>query len=165
MGSLDESDDSAGVITKEALLEVAGNKIFWFTLYSWVIAQSMKVLVGVVRERKFNFPWFIGTGGMPSAHAAGVTAMASSVGLYYGFSTGLFTIALLFAIVVIFDAQGVRRASGKQAEILNKIMDDIYWRKKIQEDRLKELLGHTPVEVLTGLALGIFVSLLCYRVI
>ena len=105
----------------------------------------------------------MGTGGLPSSHAAGVAALASSVGLYAGFDTPQFTIALLFAVVVLSDAQGVRRANGKQAEILNKILDDIYWKKKIQEERLKELLGHTPVEVLTGLAIGIFVSLMCYR--
>ena len=153
------------ILESSALAQFGRNYVFHSVAIAWIIAQTIKVFLGIIREKRFNFRWFVGTGGMPSAHAAGVTAMASSVGLYYGFSTGLFTIALLFAIVVIFDAQGVRRASGKQAEILNKIMDDIYWRKKIQEDRLKELLGHTPVEVLAGLALGIFVSLLCYRVI
>jgi len=146
-----------------ALIEFSKNYVVYSAALGWIFAQIIKVILGVIREKRFNFKWFVGTGGMPSAHASGVTALASSVGLYAGFDTPLFGIALLFAIVVLFDAQGVRRASGKQAEILNKILEDIYWKKKIQEDRLKELLGHTPIEVLTGVALGVFISLLCYR--
>lgn len=146
-----------------ALGQLSRNYILYSVLLAWVIAQTVKVALGIVRERRFNFSWFVGTGGMPSSHAAGVTALASSVGLYVGFDSAAFAVALLFAVVVLFDAQGVRRSSGKQAEILNKILDDIYWKKKIQEERLKELLGHTPIEVLTGVAVGIFVSLLCYR--
>ena len=126
---------------------------------AWLIAQTLKVLIGVVREKRFNFRWFVGTGGMPSSHAAAVSALATSIGLHAGLTSPLFALALLFAIVVLFDAQGVRRSSGQQAEVLNKILDDIYWKHRIKEDRLKELLGHTPVEVLTGTALGILVAL------
>lgn len=146
-----------------ALIEFSRNHVVYAVVLAWFIAQTAKVGLGVIGEKRFDFRWFVGTGGMPSSHAAGVTALASSIGLYYGFDSGAFAIALLLAIIVLFDAQGVRRASGKQAEILNKILDDIYWKKKIQEDRLKELLGHTPVEILTGAAIGIFVSLLCYK--
>ncbi|MBL7069444.1 MAG: divergent PAP2 family protein [Candidatus Omnitrophica bacterium] len=146
-----------------ALIEFGNNYVFHSVALAWLFAQTLKVLLGVIREKRFNFMWFVGTGGMPSSHGAGVTALASSAGLYAGFNTPLFALALIFAIVVLFDAQGVRRASGKQAQILNKILDDIYWQKKIQEDRLMELLGHTPIEVLTGVAIGVFMSLLCYR--
>lgn len=128
------------------------------TVSAWFIAQSFKVLIGVLKEKKFNFKWFVGTGGMPSSHAAAVTALATSVGLHTGFSSPHFAVALLFTVVVLFDAQGVRRASGKQAEILNRILDDIYWKKRMKEDRLKELLGHTPIEVLAGTALGILIA-------
>ena len=146
-----------------ALVQFSKNYMVHAVVIAWLIAQTIKVLLGIIIQKRFDFRWFVGTGGIPSAHAAGVTALASSVGLYHGFESPYFAIALLFAIVVLFDAQGVRRASGKQAEILNKILDDIYWKKKIQEDRLKELLGHTPVEVITGVAIGVFVSLWCYR--
>ena len=129
------------------------------TVLAWLIAQTLKVLIGAFREKRFNFKWFVGTGGMPSSHAAAVSAMAASAGLQAGLSSPLFALALLFAIVVIFDSQGVRRASGQQAEILNKILDDIYWKHRIKEDRLKELLGHTPIEVLTGTALGVLIAL------
>jgi len=133
--------------------------ILFTIIIAWFIAQGIKVLLGAIKEKRFNFKWFVGTGGMPSSHAAAVSAMATSIGIHNGFNSPLFAIASLFTIVVLFDAQGVRRASGQQAEILNKILDDIYWKKRIKEDRLKELLGHTPVEVLTGTGLGIFVGL------
>ena len=128
------------------------------TCTAWFVAQALKVLIGVVREKRFNFRWFVGTGGMPSSHAAAVSALAVSVGLHTGFSSPSFAIALLFAVVVLFDAQGVRHSSGKQAEVLNKILDDIYWKRRIKEDRLKELLGHTPVQVLAGTILGITIA-------
>lgn len=135
------------------------NKILWITLAAWFIAQTIKVLFGVIREKRFNFSWFIGTGGMPSSHAAGATALATTCGLNLGFDSPLFALATVFAIVTMFDAQGVRRSTGKQAEILNRIMDDIYWKGKISEDRLKELIGHTPVEVIVGSVIGFFLAL------
>jgi acid phosphatase family membrane protein YuiD len=130
------------------------------TFLAWFIAQTIKVALGVLRTHRFDFRWFIGTGGMPSAHAAGSSALAVVVGFDYGFVTPLFALAAVFAIVTMFDAQGVRRSSGKQAQLLNKILDDIYWKGKIQEDRLKELLGHTPVEVFMGSIIGILLALI-----
>jgi len=130
------------------------------TFMAWLIAQSIKVLLGILREKRFDFRWFVGTGGMPSSHAAVVSALTTAVGLHTGFSSPSFYIALVFTIVVLFDAQGVRRSSGKQAEILNRILDDIYWKKKIQEERLRELIGHTPIEVFAGVLLGIFIALI-----
>jgi len=138
------------------------NKILLITLAAWFIAQSIKVLLGVIREKRFNFRWFIGTGGMPSSHAAGATALAISCGLYLGFDSVAFALAAVFALVTMFDAQGVRRSTGEQAEILNKIMDDIYWRGKIEPIRLKELIGHTPIQVFIGAIIGLLIALLMY---
>ena len=148
--------------TKDLFLEFVRNKVFFVTLYTWLITQTIKVIIGVIREKKFNFRWFVGTGGMPSSHAATVSALVTCVGLSVGFDSAMFVVALIFSIIVIFDAQGVRRATGKQAEILNKMLDDIYWKKHIQEDRLKELLGHTPIEVLAGVVSGITIALLLW---
>lgn len=145
-----------------ALIQFGKNHVVYSVFFAWLFAQTLKVLLGVIRERRFNFMWFVGTGGMPSSHAAGVTALAGSVGLYSGFDTPLFAMALFFAVVILSDAQGVRRASGRQAQILNRILDDMYWKKKIHEERLIELLGHTPVEIFAGVAIGVFMSLLCY---
>ena len=100
---------------------------------------------------------------MPSSHAATVSALSTAVGLHSGFNSVTFVVALAFSIIVIFDAQGVRRASGKQAEVLNKMLDDIYWKHRIQEDRLKELLGHAPIEVIVGIACGITFAFLLWR--
>ncbi|MFH1753338.1 MAG: divergent PAP2 family protein [Candidatus Omnitrophota bacterium] len=146
-----------------ALTQFSNNYVALTTLLTWVFSQAIKVVLGIVREKRFNFMWFVGTGGLPSAHAAAVTALASSIGLYEGFDTPVFGLATLFAVIVLFDAQGVRRASGKQAQLLNRILDDIYWKKKIQEDRLMELLGHTPVEIFAGMIIGVLMSLLFYR--
>lgn len=142
--------------------EFVNNPVVVCTFMGWFIAQTIKVIIGVIREKRFNFKWFVGTGGMPSSHAAGVTAMVTSVGLYNGVATPLFGVALMFTVVVICDAQGVRRSSGQQAIILNKIMEDIYWKKKIQEDRLKELIGHTPVQIIAGIIVGLLVAFSIY---
>jgi hypothetical protein len=142
--------------------QVLRNKIFMTTLVSWLIAQALKVTLGVIREKKFDFRWFVGTGGMPSSHAAGVSCLATAVGLEYGFDSVYFAIALVFTLVVMFDAQGVRRSTGKQARILNKIMEDIYWKGKIRENQLRELIGHTQVEVIVGSLLGILIAFLAH---
>lgn len=152
-----------GIIIKQGLIEASGNHILITTILAWVIAQLIKVAIGVVMEKRFNFRWFVGTGGMPSSHAAGVTALAASVGLTFGFDSALFAVTIVFTLIVLFDAQGVRRATGRQAEALNKILDDLYWKKHIQEDRLKELIGHTPIQVIAGILLGIMVTMLYYR--
>ena len=139
------------------------NKILIITLTVWAIAQCIKVVLGVVREKRFNFRWFIGTGGMPSSHAAGATALATTCGLDYGFDSAFFALAAVFAMVTMFDAQGVRRQSGQQAEALNKMLDDIYSQRGIQEAPLKELFGHTPIEVLAGGVLGAIVAVVTGR--
>jgi len=130
------------------------------TFLTWAIAQGVKVCLGVIREKKFNFKWFIGTGGMPSSHAAGATALATTCGLHVGFDSVAFALAAVFALVTMFDAQGVRRAAGEQAAILNQVLDDMYWKGKIEAERLIELIGHSPLEVIIGSLIGIVLS--CY---
>jgi len=139
-------------------LEILENKILLTTLSSWVIAQTVKVIIGVIRQRRFDFRWLVGTGGMPSSHAAGASCLAASLGLKFGFNSVDFALAASFALVVMFDAQGVRRATGKQARILNKITQDIYWQGKINDKQLMELIGHTPIEVVAGCLLGIAIA-------
>ena len=141
----------------------AKNQMFFTVLMAWLIAQTIKAAIGVVQEKRFNFKWFVGSGGMPSSHAATVSALATAVGLTYGFASPLFAITFFLAFIIMFDAQGVRRQSGHQAEALNQIIEDIYLNKGIQQERLKELLGHTPVQVFIGAAIGILAALFCYR--
>jgi hypothetical protein len=145
---------------KTFLGDVTHNKIFLITITAWLITQTVKVFLGVLKEKRFNFKWFVGTGGMPSSHVAGVAALATSIGINFGFDSPLFAVTVVFTIIVMFDAQGVRQATGKQAEILNKIIEDIYLKKHVAEDKLKELIGHTPVQVLAGALIGILVAIL-----
>ena len=130
---------------------------------AWLSAQLLKVLQGIVAHKRFNFRWLFDTGGMPSSHSSSVGALATTVGLYYGFGSLPFLITLIFSIITLFDAAGVRRSVGKQAGILNKMLDDLYQKGQVPETRLKELLGHTPVEVLAGAFLGSIISLIICR--
>ena len=143
--------------------QLGRNRIFIATATSWMTAQFLKVAIGVWRDRRFNFKWLISSGGMPSSHVALSMCLTTSIGLYYGLDSGLFAMALGFAVITMFDAQGVRWHSGKQAQALNRILEDIYSRKGIQEAPLKQLIGHTPVEVYAGMALGILIAVLFYR--
>jgi acid phosphatase family membrane protein YuiD len=147
---------------KDVFVEVARNKILMTTISAWLIAQAMKLFIGVIQHKKFDFRWFLGPGGIPSSHVAGAASLATAIGIEEGFASAFFALAAVFALVVMFDAQGVRRSAGRQARILNKIMDDIYWKGKIQEMRLRELVGHTPVEVIAGLILGILIAIIAY---
>ncbi len=134
------------------------NRIFWVWFVACLIAQSTKIAIGVIQQRRFDFRWFIGTGGMPSTHAAGVTALSAAIGRDVGVQTPLFALAVVFSVITLFDAQGVRRWSGRQAQVLNKMLEDIYFKRRIQEERLKELLGHTPTEVLAGMGVGLLTA-------
>lgn len=144
--------------------KIFDNKILVITMVVWAIAQGIKVFVGVIREKRFNFKWFIGTGGMPSSHAAGATALAVSCGMEEGFNSVIFALAAVFAIVTMFDAQGVRRSAGQQAAILNKILEDIYLKGELENKRLLELIGHTPLQVIIGFLLGMSLAILFYHI-
>ena len=142
---------------------VLQNKVLSVALTAWVVAQSIKVLLAVRRKRQFDVRWFLGTGGMPSAHSAGVSALTVAVGCQVGTYTPVFAVALIFALVTMFDAQGARRAVGRQAIAMNRLLDELYLKGQVSQERLMELLGHTPIEVFVGAALGAGVALLYYR--
>lgn len=145
------------------LIQLFQNQVLLCTLVAWIIAQTLKVFLSVRQQRRFDAKWFLGTGGMPSAHSAGVVALATGVGLENGFQTAGFAVAAMFALVTMFDAQGVRRAAGRQAVVLNKMIDEVYLSGQVSEERLKELIGHTPFEVFVGAAVGCLVALGMHR--
>ena len=131
-------------------------------LVSWVIAQSIKVILVLIWDKKVDFSRFVGSGGMPSSHAAFSVSLATIAGLKLGFDSIYFSICLAFALVVMYDASGIRRAAGNQAKILNQIIehwDDDNDHPEIRDERLKELLGHTPYEVFAGAILGIAIAI------
>ncbi len=141
--------------------ELVNNRILITALTGWLIAQIFKVILSLIVERKLDFSRFTGAGGMPSSHSALVMALAVAVGRSVGFGSVQFAIAFVFAGVVMYDASGVRRAVGQQAKILNMMVehwqdDDIEFMNK----KLKELLGHTPVEVFAGAILGIMIAVI-----
>ena len=151
------------VASDSFLYQLGHNRVVVATVSAWAIAQVMKVVIGLVSHKKFDFRWLMRSGGTPISHAALSMCLACSIGLYYGFDSGLFAVAMGFAAITMFDAQGVRWHSGRQATILNKILEDIYEHKGVQENRLKEFVGHTPVEVYAGMALGLLVAIAFYR--
>ncbi|MBI3616429.1 MAG: divergent PAP2 family protein [Candidatus Omnitrophica bacterium] len=139
--------------------EFLQNRVLIATIVAWVIAQTIKSLLAARRDRRFDFRWFLGTGGMPSSHSAGVSALATGVGLELGFHTPAFAVAAMFALVTMFDAQGVRRAAGRQAMVLNKMINEVYVSGQFKEEHLIELVGHTPIEVVAGSAIGILIAI------
>jgi acid phosphatase family membrane protein YuiD len=143
-----------------SLLDVFRIPSFWAPVCGWILAQTAKMLSALIRTRRLDFGYLASTGGMPSAHSATVSALAVSVGLASGFDSPLFAATACFAIVVMFDAATVRRATGMQARLLNDIIDEIFREHHFSQRKLVELLGHTRLEVFLGMALGILVALL-----
>jgi len=138
--------------------DILNNQVLLVALLACVIAQLSKFLLELTKNRKFNIRVLVTTGGMPSSHSALAAALATGVGQTVGWASPEFAIATIFAVIVMYDAAGVRQAAGKQARILNQIIDELFAGKEFNEERLKELLGHTPFQVIVGLALGIAIS-------
>jgi acid phosphatase family membrane protein YuiD len=139
--------------------DILHNQVLLVALIACITAQALKLMIDSARNRKLNVRVLVETGGMPSAHSALVAALATGVGQTVGWASPEFAIALVFAIIVMYDAAGVRQAAGKQARILNQIIDEFFREDhQFNEARLKELLGHTPFQVIVGSILGIAVS-------
>jgi acid phosphatase family membrane protein YuiD len=140
------------------MAELLSNKLILLPTYSWFISQFLKVLWTLLSERRLRPSVFIRAGGMPSAHSAVVTSLATAVGRQQGAESALFAVCFFFAAIVMYDAAGVRRAVGMQAAILNRMLDEYFERQEFSERRLRELIGHTPIQVLAGAALGFTVA-------
>ena len=142
-----------------ALAALFHNKVLIAALAWWAIAQLVKVPINYAVQRKIDFRLWVSAGGMPSSHAALVCALATAVALQYGLDSGAFAICVALAMVVMYDATGVRQAAGRQAAILNQIIDELFQGHPISEQRLKELLGHTRIQVIIGALMGILGTL------
>ena len=140
--------------------EIIHNQCIYIPLILWFLIQTFKVLTDLVVNRKLNVKRIIGAGGMPSSHSAVVCSLASCVGKEYGFNSGIFAIAVIMAFVVMYDAAGVRRAAGKQATILNKILETPGLTTLQVQEKLVEVLGHTPTQVVVGAIIGICVGII-----
>lgn len=141
-------------------------EILFTAIEAAVIAQVLKFLGYLITHQSINFKILTTTGGMPSSHSAGVVSLATVVGLICGFDSVEFAISTGFAMVVMYDAAGLRRAAGKTAACLNKMMEEFYEGKPLNpQTKLKELLGHTPFEVFVGALLGIAIALLNHYIL
>ena len=144
------------------LVEVLTNKIFYTPIVAWMSCQVIKVILHYIQYRKIDLTLFYETGRMPSAHAGTVSALSTMIGLTQGWTSPLFVVCLYFSLIVMYDAAGLRRAAGEQARVMNIIIGDIYRGRKLKAGQLKELVGHTPVEVIAGSIYGILLAVVCY---
>ena len=140
--------------------ELLANRVLVVALTAWLLAQTLKLLIYLWRERRVNLRYLASSGGMPSSHSALVTALATATALTAGVRSSIFAVAVVFAAIVMYDAAGVRQAVSIQARILNRMLDEIFVEQRFNEKRLRELIGHTPVEVLVGALLGLGVALI-----
>lgn len=143
--------------------DLAANHILWAAVIGWLVAQLIKVVRSLIQTRKLDVSSLTASGGMPSSHSALVTATATAAARVSGLRSPEFAIAAVVAGIVMYDAAGVRLAVSMQARILNHMIDDFFHERGLQTKRLRELIGHTPTEVLVGALLGILVGLVLTR--
>ncbi len=144
------------------ILAVFNNHILWTALAAWWLAQILKVPVDYLQTHKWNWALFFNAGGMPSSHSALVVGTAHAIGLYSGFDTPAFALAVAIAMVVIYDATGIRRQAGLQAKKINILVDQFLQGNPVSDKELREVLGHTPLEVLAGIILGLAMAQLIW---
>lgn len=155
---------------KEENMEILDNFPLWAAFMAIIIAQAIKIPLAFFATKKLDFSLFTSTGGMPSSHSAAVTALSTAVAIEHGLDSSLFAVSAVLGIIVMFDATGVRRHAGYHATVLNQLVQDFNklveeiktWPKKENEQKLKELLGHQPIEVFFGALLGIILALLLH---
>lgn len=145
------------------LMDLCKNSILQTALISWFAAQLIKVIIVLIIERRVDFPKITGSGGMPSSHSSFTVSLAAAIGFTDGFDSVAFALAAAFSLVVMYDASGVRRSAGQQAAILNRIVEKLGKEElSATGKKLKELLGHTPVEVVAGALLGLIIAIIQY---
>ncbi|MBC8387599.1 MAG: divergent PAP2 family protein [Actinobacteria bacterium] len=141
------------------------NKILIIALITWILNQGVKLIIFYFTEKKWDIRRFIGAGGMPSTHSALSICVATTIGIKEGWDSPLFALAITIAFIIMTDAAGVRRETGEQAKVLNKIILEFFNEIKLKDKRLKELIGHTPFEVIVGAFIGIMMAWILSAVI
>ena len=147
----------------QALAELGSNRTVWVPVLIWFAVQLWKVISPLIFRRKLDLSLLWATGGMPSSHSALVVALAITVGIETGFDSPLFAVSAVLAMIVMYDAAGVRQAAGKQAEKINLIVEELLNGHPLNEEHLRELLGHTPLQVVVGAVVGFVGALLLNR--
>jgi len=143
------------------IIDMFTNYVLWCAALGWITAQVLKVVITFILRHKLDLRLLFASGGMPSSHSATVCALATAVGKVSGFGSVDFAIAFVFAFVVMYDASGVRRAAGEHAKVINKLVKSIEHGDKLGvQKELKELIGHTPLEVMAGAVLGVIIGIM-----
>ncbi len=146
------------------MAQLLHNHVLIIALASWGLAQTIKVPLEFFHSRRWNWALVLSAGGMPSSHSALVTSAAHATGLYFGFDTPMFALAFVLAMIVIYDATGIRRQAGKHAAIINAMINDLASGHPLREEQLREVLGHTPLEALGGVILGLVMAQFIYLI-
>ena len=144
----------------ETLVNIYSNQYIYVPFALWLCIQIFKTIYDLIATRKFNFKRIMGAGGMPSSHSAVVCSLCTLIGKNEGMGSAVFGLSLMFALVVMYDAAGVRRAAGKQAALLNKIVETPNLTDVEVQERLVEVLGHSPIQVFVGAIIGILAGLI-----
>jgi acid phosphatase family membrane protein YuiD len=144
------------------LCDLIHNRVLISAVLAWIIGQFLKAPLDYILNKRWNWGIILSPGGMPSSHSALVTSVTLSIGLQEGFASPLFALSFALGMIVVYDAAGVRRQAGIHAERINAMMKSLFEGSGIPEKELKEVLGHTPFEVITGVILGVLISLVLY---
>ena len=140
------------------------NRILWIGVLSWFVAQATKVVLTLIVEKRLDWSRMTGLGGMPSSHTSVVVSVTVAVGIRMGFNSAMFAISAAMALITMTDAMGVRRQAGKQAQVLNRVVQELVENGgDLPEETLKELLGHTPLQVFVGGVLGLIIAIIAAR--
>ncbi|MDR1067019.1 MAG: divergent PAP2 family protein [Clostridiales bacterium] len=145
--------------------ELRQNAVLWIAVTSWFVAQMIKFITEAMRDKRFSmYTLILSTGGMPSSHSSFATAAMVGIGFKDGFNTSAFAVSIVITLVIIVDAAGVRRAAGEQAAVINMLIENLNNPNISMDQKLKELLGHTPIEVGAGVILGVIMGVIGSRV-
>ena len=140
------------------------NHVLWTSMAAWALAQLLKPPLEFLETRRWSWGLWVSSGGMPSSHSALVCSAMLSVGLFHGFDTPVFALAVAITMIVVYDAAGVRREAGRHAERINILIEELFSGQPISEKQLKEVIGHTPTEVIGGVLLGFATALVSYMI-
>lgn len=139
--------------------QILDSPMLWTAIIAWFLAQALKIPIEYILYRRWDWARFFGAGGMPSSHSALVTSAAAAAGLYQGFDSTIFALAVVIAMVVVYDASGVRRQAGIQAQRINVLVAELLKGHPLSQEQLREVIGHTPLETVGGVLLGLLVAL------
>ncbi|MBE0696197.1 MAG: divergent PAP2 family protein [Anaerolineaceae bacterium] len=147
------------------LKALTGNPVLFIGIFAWALAQFIKVPIFYIMYKRLHWGLWFSSGGMPSSHSALVTSVMLAIGLFEGFNTSLFAISFTLAMIVVYDAAGVRREAGRHAEKINILINELFSGHPISEKQLKEVIGHTPAQVIAGVVLGLSSAFIFYLIL